>query len=56
MKARKRRLIAQKQICYNNTWDWRYGKVMDTIVTASRRMSNKMAEVYAKARQERMEA
>ena len=56
MKARKRRMIAQQQIRYNNAWDWRYGKLMDTIVTASRRMSNKMAEVYANARQTRMEA
>jgi hypothetical protein len=56
MKARKRKLIAQKQIRYNNAWDWRYGKLMDTIVTVSRRISDKMAEVYAKVRQERMEA
>ncbi len=56
MKARKRKRIIQKQICYNNSWNWSFDKFTRAVVAASSRMSAKMAEVYAKARQERGEA
>ena len=56
MKARKRKRIIQKQIRYNNGWSWSFDKFVRAVVTATNKMSAKMAEVYAKARQERGEA
>lgn len=53
MKARKRKRIIQKQIRYNNSWNWSFDKFVRAVVTASNRMSAKMAEVYAKARSTR---
>ena len=53
MKARKRKWIVQKQIRYNNSWNWSFDKFVRAVVTASSRMSVKMAEVYAKARSTR---
>jgi hypothetical protein len=56
MKARKRKRIIQRKIRYNNGWGWSFDKFVRAVVTATNRMSAKMAEVYAKARQERGEA
>ena len=53
MKARKRKRIVQKQIRYNNSWNWSFDKFVRAVVTASSHMSAKMAEVYAKARSTR---
>jgi hypothetical protein len=53
VKARKRKRIIQKQIRYNNSWNWSFDKFVRAVVTASSRMSAKMAEVYAKARSTR---
>ena len=56
MKARKRKRIIQRKIRYNNGWNWSFDKFVRAVVRVSNRMSKAMAEVYAKARQERGEA
>jgi hypothetical protein len=55
VKARKRKRIIQRKIRYNNVWSWSFDKFVRAVVTATNKMSAKMAEVYAKARQERVE-
>jgi hypothetical protein len=56
VKARKRKRAVQARICHNKRWGWGVDKVVNAVATACSRFSVKMAEVYAKARQERMEA
>jgi hypothetical protein len=56
VRTRARKRIVQRQIRYNNSWNWSFDKFVRAVVTASNKMSAKMAEVYAKARQERGEA
>ncbi len=56
MKARKRRRIVQKQIRYNNSWNWSFDRFVRAVVHAHNVFNAKAAEVYAKARQERTEA
>jgi hypothetical protein len=56
MSARKRKRIVLKQIRYNNSWNWRFEKFTRSVVAVSRLFSAKVEEVYAKARQERVQA
>jgi hypothetical protein len=56
VKARKRKRTVQARICYNKRYGWGVDRVVNAVAIACSRFSVKMAEVYAKARRERMEA
>ncbi len=51
--VRKRRKLVQAHIRRNNAWNWSFDRFVRAVVAASNRMSKAMAEVYAKAREER---
>jgi hypothetical protein len=53
MKLRHQRKRVLKRISINNAWNWSFDRFVRAVVTASNRMSKAMAEVYAKAREER---
>ena len=55
MKLRHRRKLVLARLHHNSAWNWSFDRFVRAVVTASNRMSKAMAEVYAKAREERAE-